>query len=626
MSVRHSNHSQPQSLPPFAVAFSNSSLDKLSSHPASLPPIQPRPLSERPRSLPEPSQSATMLETTPIPNGRKRSHPDVPQRDDSSSDNRASNSTSPNLGRVKTEHDEPADESHSQSRQPRSHPPPPRQDADSRSMPPSAPSPQSQPTPKKRRMTIGGSSQPADQASSSPTATDPKAGSPPVVIGMPSMARDDPNAVEQVRSMLTVKRNQEALIEQRRGSQGGPLPSSSQPVLSSTAVKPPPSSVRTSTRSPNMSVARATRTTEAPLNHSGPNSVVPTGQSQQTDLGSHPPHHNSLPAPPISFAGRRAFKSPSSQKKKPADIVISPRDPRTQPVIQSAPAQQGGRFPQTMALPSLPNVQQPLGIRRIPGNVPPTPTRLTLRSSLAASSSASTHTAPLPASVPISTILVPQTPAVLSRVDSASQRSAFLAPFEALYDALRDVKESKTWMAEQLAKVQALQTGFDAAVDAAVERRLGGLREEITRLQRRVEELGPARGTEPEHVLWRRRSLANGDLGRLATPTDNTQLRETYTFPPVPPRAEEGTTGDDSDMRKSDSPAPAFDVRRQSISAVRMDPPPPQPAQQQTDAQSSSAAKSPPLSGSAARRPSYQQPQPAPPQATSRPGSPMEAG
>lgn len=89
MSVRHSNHSQPQSLPPFAVAFSNSSLDKLSSHPTSLPPIQPRPLSERPRSLPEPSQSATMLETTPIPNGRKRSHPDVSQRDDTSSDNRS---------------------------------------------------------------------------------------------------------------------------------------------------------------------------------------------------------------------------------------------------------------------------------------------------------------------------------------------------------------------------------------------------------------------------------------------------------------------------------------------------------------------------------------------------------
>ena len=38
MSVRHSGYFRPQSLPPFAVAFSNSSLDRLSSHPISLPP------------------------------------------------------------------------------------------------------------------------------------------------------------------------------------------------------------------------------------------------------------------------------------------------------------------------------------------------------------------------------------------------------------------------------------------------------------------------------------------------------------------------------------------------------------------------------------------------------------
>lgn len=168
MSVRHSNHTQSQSLPPFAVAFSNSSLDKLSSHPASLPPIQPRLPSDRPRSLPDASQSAPMSDIPPIPNGRKRSHPDAPQRDDTSSDNRyvprppslsrssayasscnsASNSTSPRLGRVKTEHDDQGDDSPSHSRQPRSHPPSTQQDPASRSMPPSAPSPQSQPSPR----------------------------------------------------------------------------------------------------------------------------------------------------------------------------------------------------------------------------------------------------------------------------------------------------------------------------------------------------------------------------------------------------------------------------------------------------------------------------------------------
>ncbi|KAI9431678.1 hypothetical protein BJY52DRAFT_1102732, partial [Lactarius psammicola] len=277
---------------------------------------------------------------------------------------------------------------------------------------------------------------------------------------------------------------------------------------------------------------------------------------------------------PISFAGRRAFKSPPSLKKKPADIVISPRDPRTQPVIQSAPPQQGDRFT-AMALPSLPNVQQALGGRRILGNTLPTPTRLTLHSNLAASSSTSSLTAPPPASVPISTMLVPQTPAVLNRADSTSQRSAFLAPFEAFYDALKDAKGLKAWLGEQLAKSQALQTGFEAAVDAAVERRVGGSRDEFARLQRRVDELEGARGTEGAgSALWRRKSVANGELAAFAASTDSPQLRETYSFPSNP-RAEEIAPGDESDMRETDSPAPTFDVRRQSISAVRMDPPPP---------------------------------------------------
>ena len=462
-------------------------------------------------------------------------------------------------------------------------------------------------------MTVSGTSQPGDQVPSNPT-TDTKTPSPPIVVGAPSMDRDDPNVVEQARSVLGVKRNQEALTEKRRGSLGGPMPSTPQSAVPPAVVKPLPVSSRTSARSPNLGVARPTRPSDAPL---GPNAA---GQSQQAELSSHPPHHNSLAPPPISFAGRRAFKSPSSQKK-PADIVISPRDARMQPVIQSAPAHHGGRFT-PMALPSLPKVQQPPGGRRIPGNVPPTPTRLTLRSSLATSSSSSTLTVPQPASVPISTILVPQTPAVLSRTDSTSQRSAFLAPFEALYDVLREAKESKAWLTEQFAKVQALQSGFDAAVDTAVERRVGGLREEIARLQRRVEELECSRGTETGAALWRRRSVANGDLAMLAASTENGPVRETYTFPPVPPRAEEGGRGDDSDRRETESPAPAFDLRRQSISAVRMDPPPSQPPQPHTDSQGLSTVKSPPLSGGVPRRPPYQ---PSPQQATSQPGSPVGA-
>lgn len=222
--------------------------------------------------------------------------------------------------------------------------------------------------------------------------------------------------------------------------------------------------------------------------------------------------------------------------------------------------------------------------------------------------------------MPISTILVPQTPAVFSRTDSASQRSAFLAPFEAIYDVLRDAKESKTWLAEQLTKVQTLQTGFEAAVEAAVERRVGGLREEVARLQRRVDELECSRGPEfGPAALWRRRSIANGDL----TIPENAPVRETYTFPPVHPRAEEGGAGDDSDVRETESPAPAFDLRRQSISAVRMDPPPPQPPQQQTDAQGSSSSVKSPSSAGVARRPSYQLLQPPLQRAASQPDSPV---
>lgn len=528
--------------------------------------------------------------------------------------NRAPSSTSPHPGRVKTEHDEPSNDSRSQSRQPRSHPAPPRQDPDSRSMPSSASSPPSQPSPKKRRMTISGPSHPVDQVSPNPNASDNQAASPHSVVSVSPMDRDDQSAVEQARSVLTAKRDQEALIEKRRESLGGPLPSSSQTSVSPTVVKPLPGSSRSSARSPNMSVARTGRVGESPL---GTNPVAPPSHSQQADPSSHPPHQNSLPPPPISFASRRSFKLSSSLRKKPADIVISPRDANTQPVIQSAPAHQGGRF-QPMALPSLPKVHQPPGSRRIPGNVPPTPTRLTLRSSLAAS--ASLATAPPTASVPISTILVPQTPAVFSRTDSASQRSAFLAPFEAIYDVLRDAKESKTWLAEQLTKVQTLQTGFEAAVEAAVERRVGGLREEVARLQRRVDELECSRGPElGPAALWRRRSIANGDL----TIPENAPVRETYTFPPVHPRAEEGGAGDDSDVRETESPAPAFDLRRQSISAVRMDPPPPQPPQQQTDAQGSSSSVKSPSSAGVARRPSYQLLQPPLQRAASQPDSPV---
>ncbi|KAI9452241.1 hypothetical protein BJY52DRAFT_1405826 [Lactarius psammicola] len=69
------------------------------------------------------------------------------------------------------------------------------------SQPPLAPSPQSQPSPKKRRMTVSGPSHLVDHASPNPTTSDANTASPPIVIGMPAMARDDLNTVEQVRNI-----------------------------------------------------------------------------------------------------------------------------------------------------------------------------------------------------------------------------------------------------------------------------------------------------------------------------------------------------------------------------------------------------------------------------------------
>ena len=151
---------------------------------------------------------------------------------------------------------------------------PPRQDPDSRSMP----SPPSQHSPKKRRMTISGSSQashPVDQTSSNPPASDTKTASPPSEVGVSPMDCDEPSPVDQFRSVLATKRNYEVLVEKRRESLGGPLPSSSQSGVPPAAVEPPSTSSRTSVRSPNTSVARSARVPDAPL---GSNPVASPGQ------------------------------------------------------------------------------------------------------------------------------------------------------------------------------------------------------------------------------------------------------------------------------------------------------------------------------------------------------------
>lgn len=359
------------------------------------------------------------------------------------------------------------------------------------------------PAPKKRRVTVSGAPQPLhiDVPAAQPASTPIS----PVVIGFP-VHRDNPAAMDQVRSMLSVKQKQKALIEQRRGSAAGPL-SPATPVDD----RPPPGTT----------TPRPARRTAPPPRPPSPPPPIP---------------QHSLPPPPISFARRRAALM--NGKRKPADILISPREAHTrdqlQPAIQSAPpvpgATQGqfygARF--TMALPRLPTITGAENPRRVAGNVPPTPTRLAMQQQ---QQHQGPHppglhppSVPLPArsppaSIPIAATRVPPTPTTLTRAGSAyaragdSDRAAFLAPFELFYDALGDARTLKGWLGDQLRESRALLSALGAAqdrraesVDAAVERRMGSVNAELAALRRRVEELEAA----PRH--------ANG---------------EAYTFPPA---------------------------------------------------------------------------------------------
>ena len=211
---------------------------------------------------------------------------------------------------------------------------------------------------------------------------------------------------------------------------------------------------------------------------------------------------HALPPPPISFARRRAAQ-PGARKKKPADILISPRgagpsDPLA-PVIQSAPPV-ADRFP--MAIPRLPIVlNNAQTTRRVATNVPPTPTRFSLQGTAAPLISSAARTMPSPPnpSVPIASALVPPTPHALHHPGYTGDKSAFLAPFEVFYEALNDSKQLKTWLSDQLQKSTALmmslkqqQEKMDEIVEDLVEKRTRAMREEMSMLRQRMESLEEA--------------------------------------------------------------------------------------------------------------------------------------
>lgn len=464
-----------------------------------------------------------------------------------------------------------------------------------------APPPSSVHPLKKRRVTISGAPQlntdvrvPQDQTNSTPIS--------PVIVGFSV----DPSAADQVRSMLTVKQKQKALIEQRRGSVTGPAPNgeSTKPATPARSVRRSPNAGTGTRRANNASSMPSTNRQPSP-----PPAIVPSQQTTSVN-----PH--SLPPPPISFARRRATQLGSGGKKKPADILISPREEQTQeqfaPSIQSAPAVPHagfpGRFP--MTLPRLPSV---MGggdnVRRaIGGNVPPTPTRLaTMRNSNQVSHPILpiSGRSPPTASVAISSVLVPPTPHSLHHPGYSGDKSAFLAPFEIFYDALNDSKQLKSWLGEQLQRSNALlqnltqqQDRVNDLVENLVEKKVAGMKHEMAGLYRRIEELEDALRVTSAGNGRRLSADGAGVKAKGKQPlrngiTSSQMAQDSYTFPPI--------DRDRLAERRLASPSPGWrdpeaendTPRRLSISASRLDPP---RSQRQPSEDSKGSFNSPPVS------------------------------
>ena len=458
---------------------------------------------------------------------------------------------------------------------------------------PQAPSPT-----KRRRVTISGINTDVKRPSSSDANTPIS----PVVIGF-NLAREDSAAIEQVRSMLNVKLQQKALIEQRRNSTAGltsPMVNTT-PTIHIANVNGSDARVSNSRRHSMVPIHREP-TLPHPRNPSPPpsfsQSQPPSQTPTQTQPPPHPPqtqtplHEVSLARQPDSFGRRRASRL--GMKSKPADILISPREANNDQIptsIMSAPAH-NTRF--SMALPSLPPAMAGQTVPRITSSVvPPTPTRLggprTAIPNLGPTNPANRRSPNH--QVPISSTLIPQTPSSLKF--NSSEKNAFLAPFEKFYDSLADSKQLKDWLGHQLQKsnmlVNALQKSekLEEVVETMVEKRMAPMREEMYGLRRRVEEL--------EHAL--RISSSQGSAPALTSQSGPTgyakgkgrgpepmvaETTDSYTFPPQPAPSEVRLSAkqdlvtrrispSNSPNSQTGSPVPFQEGRRLSVSSVRFE-------------------------------------------------------
>lgn len=566
MSLNH----PPQSLPSFAQAFSTSSLSSIPSSNNALPPIQ------RTNQTISPPLSSRQPSVDQLRNSRKRSREEVIARADSNSD---SGRQSPRVLRIKEEDDldDPRIESQS---------PPP--------IPPTI----IPPSPKKRRVTVSGTIHPPPP-NSAPSSSDTSHSTPitPVVITIPTA--EDPSR-EQLRSIQALKQQPKSLIEQRRGSFAGPpgpttmlSPAINNGTSSSSATysppEPPLQSSKLSTlprlgrRSPNTAPRTgAARATVASQPLTPPPMIVPSQQSLSTsDAPQQSPPSNSLPPPPISFARRRAAQS-GGRKRKPADIVISPRGPHSSdplvPVIQSAPpVPEFGRFP--MALPRLPTaLSGNQTARRVATNVPPTPTRFGLQHTIGPTAPRTATSTRSPPAIPIANSLVPPTPRSLQHPGYSGDKSAFLAPFEVFYDALNDSKQMKNWLSEQLQKSNALLQSLqkvDQVVEDLVEKRTRSMQEEMQSMRQRMDSLEEAlRAVRADSARNQSAGYPQGSKFPQNGMSSGSEPSSSYRFPTANEprrRVSPPSWGTDKDRAASRSPDPD---RRMSVSVARLEAPP----------------------------------------------------
>ncbi|KAK7690349.1 hypothetical protein QCA50_007006 [Cerrena zonata] len=371
----------PQSLPSFAQTFGGTpSLHRLAEPTNALPPLQHRPFEARTNhrssahSSPQP-QSAEPKQTT-----RKRLHAESSAADKDERDSLPEGRRSPRIVRIKEEADydsvPPTSHSRPVSRQ-REERPNNVQTTQTLITTSASPNPS-----KRRRVTISTMSQPINTDVRRPSVD---SGISPVVMGF-TIQRDDPAALEQVRSMLTVKQKQKELIEQRRNSLAGiPTPTPTAPPTVNIVnprpgseerqgTTPKPSGRTTGGRSPNISGAGNSVTGAA-----GPRRSIVTSSA-------------AAPPPPPPSSQITAHSSTARAASPAAPIVPTQQHLSQQPrresttTSQSVPPPGPGSTSSSGPPPptSLSSVSVPVS-----SHLPPPPTTTTSHS-LSATTSAST--------------------------------------------------------------------------------------------------------------------------------------------------------------------------------------------------------------------------------------------